>query len=222
MRNSLTQISSDCVQTVMNRLQKNNMDVQYVSHKEEAAEAVACLLKEGDTIAVGGSVTLEETGILDLVQSGRYHFIDRYEAGLSDSERKDRLTEAFRSDVFLCSANAITMNGEIYQVDGLSNRIAPLVFGPDSVIIVAGINKIVADLEAAVYRVKTITVPAIVNRRGLDAPCAHLGRCIAAGQEDMASGCMCDARRCCNYLVVGRQRIKGRIKIILVGEELGF
>ena len=163
MQNSLTDISSDCIQTVMDGLRKNNMDVQYVPHKEEAAAAVASLLKEGDTIAVGGSVTLEETGVLELVQNGRYHFIDRYEDGLSDRERKDRLTEAFRSDVFLCSANAITKNGEIYQVDGLSNRIAPLVFGPDSVIIVAGINKIAADIEAAVYRVKTVTVPAIVK-----------------------------------------------------------
>lgn len=222
MQNSLTDISSDCIQTVMDGLRKNNMDVQYVPHKEEAAAAVASLLKEGDTIAVGGSVTLEETGVLELVQNGRYHFIDRYEDGLSDRERKDCLTEAFRSDVFLCSANAITKNGEIYQVDGLSNRIAPLVFGPDSVIIVAGINKIAADIEAAVYRVKTVTVPAIVKRRGLDAPCARLGSCIAADQKNMASGCMCDARRCCNYLVLGRQRVKGRIKVILVGETLGF
>lgn len=110
MQNSLTEISSDCIQTVMDGLRKNNMDVQYVPHKE----------------------------------------------------------------------------------------------------------------EAAVYRVKTVTVPAIVKRRGLDAPCARLGRCIAADQKNMASGCMCDARRCCNYLVLGRQRVKGRIKVILVGETLGF
>ena len=89
MQNSLTEISSDCIQTVMDGLRKNNMDVQYVPHKEEAAAAVASLLKEGDTIAVGGSVTLEETGVLELVQNGRYHFIDRYEDGLSDRERKD-------------------------------------------------------------------------------------------------------------------------------------
>lgn len=157
-----------------------------------------------------------------LLRNGDYHFIDRYEEGLSEAEHNHRLKEAFFADVFLCSANAVTKSGEIYQVDGLSNRIAPLVFGPDSVIIVAGINKIVDTLKDAVNRVRTITAPALVKRRGLDAPCAHLGRCAAADSGDIAAGCMCDARRCCNFLVLGRQRIKGRIKVILVGEPLGF
>lgn len=174
-------------------LRKNNMSAQYVESKSDVAGIVSKLLNTGDTISVGGSVTLEETKVLDLVKEQKYHLIDRYEKKLSEVEQKQRLLAAFTSDVFLCSANAITHDGEIYQVDGLSNRIAPLVFGPDRVIIIAGTNKIVKNIEEAVFRIRTMT-----------------------------AGCQCDDRRCCNFLIMGRQRMKNRIHVIIVGERLGF
>lgn len=214
--------NSDFLQVVLDNLKKNNMLAQYVAGKDDVVHAVSELLNVGDTISVGGSVTLEETNVLDLIRKQKYHFIDRYEDGLSAEEQKQRLMAAFTADVFLCSANAITQNGEIYQVDGLSNRIAPLVFGPDNVIIVAGINKIVQNIEEAVHRVRTVTAPAIVAKRNLSAPCAKLGSCISLNNHNLSSGCQCDDRCCCNFLVLGRQRIKGRIKVILVGECLGF
>lgn len=215
-------IDFSVIQTVLKNLQKNNMFAQYVESKDDVVNSVSKLLNTGDVISVGGSVTLEETKVLDLVRSQEYHFIDRYEDGLSDEEKKQRLMAAFTADAFLCSANAITMEGELYQVDGLSNRIAPLVFGPENVIIVAGVNKIVENIDAASDRVRSLTAPAIVARRKLSAPCAKLGKCIAAGSQDIAAGCHCDDRRCCNFLILGRQRIKNRIKVILVGESLGF
>lgn len=211
----------ELVQDVLRGLQRNNMQAQYVPCKEEAAARVAALLRPGDTVAVGGSATLEQTGVLALLRSGAYCFIDRYEQGLTETQREERLRAAFDADAFLCSANAITKSGEIYQVDGLSNRIAPLVYGPGSVVIVAGVNKLVQDLEQAAERVRTVAAPAIVKKWGRDAPCARLGRCVACGKE-MGAGCMCDARRCCNFLVLGRQRVPGRIKVLLVGEPLGF
>lgn len=220
-KNSM-QINSEILQSVLDKLHKNNMSAQYVESRKEVAGAVSKLLNAGDTIAVGGSVTLEETRVLDLVRNPKYLFIDRYEEGLSDREQKQRLVAAFTADVFLCSANAITQEGEIYQVDGLSNRIAPLVYGPDRVILVAGINKIVKNIEEAVSRIRTVTAPSIVARRNLSAPCGKLGTCIAVNNPDMAAGCQCDDRRCCNFLVLGRQRIKERIKVIIVGECLGF
>lgn len=198
------------------------MSAQYVESKSDVAGIVSKLLNTGDTISVGGSVTLEETKVLDLVKEQKYHLIDRYEKKLSEVEQKQRLLAAFTSDVFLCSANAITHDGEIYQVDGLSNRIAPLVFGPDRVIIIAGTNKIVKNIEEAVFRVRTMTVPAIVNRLKLSTPCAKTGTCIALNNQNMAAGCQCDDRRCCNFLIMGRQRMKNRIHVIIVGERLGF
>lgn len=215
-------IDFSVIQTVLKNLEKNNMFAQYVESKDDVVNSVSKLLNTGDVISVGGSVTLEETKVLDLVRSQEYQFLDRYADGLSDEEKKQRLLAAFTADAFLCSANAITMDGELYQVDGLSNRIAPLVFGPENVIIVAGVNKIVQNIEAASDRVRSLTAPAIVARRKLSAPCAKLGTCIAAGNQDIAAGCHCDDRRCCNFLILGRQRIKNRIKVILVGESLGF
>lgn len=125
------------------------MLAQFVECRKDAVNVVSKLINVGDTISVGGSVTLKETGVLDLVRGPKYRFIDRYADGLSTEEHKQRLIAAFTADVSLCSANAITHNGEIYQVDGLSNRIAPLVFGPDNVIIIAGVNKIVETIEKA-------------------------------------------------------------------------
>ncbi|WP_418668556.1 lactate utilization protein [Allofournierella sp.] len=209
------------VRQVLHNLQRNNMEAAYVDRKEGAAPAVQALLRPGDRIAVGGSATLEQTGVLELVQSPEYRFIDRYEENLGEAQRKERLRAAFEADVLLCSANAILESGELYQVDGLSNRIAPLVYGPDRVIVVAGVNKIVEDLAQAAHRVRAVTAPAIVKKWGLDAPCIHAGGCVAEGGE-LGRGCMCDARRCCNFLVMGRQRVKGRIRVILVGEALGF
>lgn len=213
--------SAAALEAVLQNLRKNNMSAQYVPHREDVQDAVSALLSPGDRIAVGGSVTLEETGVLDMVRNGPYRFIDRYEAGLTDAEREARLKEAFFADVFLCSANAVIKSGEIYQVDGLSNRIAPLLYGPGSVVVVVGVNKIVEDLDAAVRRVRTVTAPAIVRRRGLETPCAHTGVC-SAEKGGMGAGCRCPGRRCCNFLVLGRQRVKDRIKVVLVGEALGF
>lgn len=216
------QLNRHIPQAVLDNLRRNNMSAQYVARKGDVAGAVAKLLNTGDTIAVGGSVTLEETKVLDLVRGGKYRFIDRYEQGLPTGEQRRRLMAAFTADVFLCSANAITQGGELYQVDGLSNRIAPLVFGPERVIVVAGVNKIVKNIEEAVDRVKTITAPAITARRKLSTPCAALGACIARNNPDMGAGCACDDRRCCNFLVMGRQRVKDRVNVILAGENLGF
>lgn len=214
-------MKDEMIAEVMDHLRRNNMEARYVPGRGDVAAAVAGLLRPGDRAAVGGSVTLEECGVLRLLRTGPYRFIDRYEPGLTGAQREARLKAAFGADVFLCSANAITRHGEIYQVDGLSNRIAPLVYGPDRVIVVAGINKLVEDLDEAARRVRTVTAPAIVRRRGLDAPCAGPGRCVVP-DGDLGAGCLCDARRCCNFLVMGRQRVPGRIKVILAGEELGF
>ena len=203
-------------------LERNNMKPYIAETKEEALEVVKTLVKEGDTVASGGSMTLKETGVSDLLANGSYNYHDRN--GLSGDELKKCFRAAFSADVYFSSANAITENGELYNVDGNANRIAAITFGPDSVVIVAGYNKIVPDLDSAVKRVKECAAPPNGKRLGLETYCAKEGHCInmTGCDGDFADGCKSAGRMCCSYLVTSHQRAKDRIKVILVGEKLGY
>lgn len=201
------------IEKTMKNLADNNMQAFYVENAKTAAAKTAELLHEGDTVSVGGSVTLFETGIIDLLRKGPYHFLDRYAEGLSGKEKREIFLSTFRADAYLCSANAITENGELYNVDGNSNRVAALMYGPESVIVVAGCNKIVRDIDEAVQRVRNLAAPANAVRLKLKTPCGLTGFC---------TDCDSNERMCCNFVVSAKQRTKGRIKVILVGEELGY
>lgn len=203
------------------KLEKNNMQAFYVPTAAEVPGKVAELLHEGDTVAVGGSETLRETGVLELLRSGRYRFLDRYAPGLTAGQVRRIFIDSFDADAYLCSANAITMNGELYNVDGNSNRVAALCYGPRSVIVVAGCNKLVPDLPAAIARVKRTSAPANAIRLDCATYCAKTGVCRGAG-GGMTDGCDAPQRICCSYVVSAHQREPGRIKVILVGEPLGF
>lgn len=203
-------------------LKKNNMDAYFVKTKGEVADKVAELLHEGDTVAVGGSVTLNETGVMALIRSGKYHFLDRYAPGLTAEQTRRIFIASFSADAYLCSANAVTMNGELYNVDGNSNRVAAICYGPSSVIIVAGYNKIVPDLDAAIRHVKQFAAPANAARLNCKTYCAAAGVCMGLDGDEMTGGCESDKRICCNYVVSAHQRVPGRIKVILVGETLGY
>lgn len=202
-------------------LRRNRMDAYFVASRGEVAPLVETLLHDGDTIATGGSVTLAETGVLELLQSGKYRYIDRTAPGLSSKERRQAFADTARADVFLCSCNAVTMRGELYNVDGNGNRVSAIAHGPASVIVVAGMNKLVSDLPAAVKRVKTVAAPQNGVRLGLSTPCALTGACVAVN-GGMTDGCDHEQRMCCHYLVSGKQRQSGRVKVILVGEPLGY
>lgn len=221
------------IKIVMQNLIKNNIKPFYVETKEEVVAQISQLLNDGDTVTVGGSLSLFESGVIEYLRCGRYNFLDRYAAGLTDSAIKSNLVsgeirdiylKAMDADAYFCSCNAVTQAGELYNVDGNANRISAISYGPKSVIMVVGINKIVADLNEAVLRVKTVAAPQICKRRGNKTFCRETGHCVSIenGQADMASGCDSIERVCCSYLVTGKQRIKDRIKIILVGEALGY
>lgn len=201
------------IEKTMANLAKNKMKPYYAKDKQEALQLVESLLQEGQTIACGGSMTLEECGIMQLLRSGKYNFLDRAKPGLTPQDITEIYRKAFFADNYLLSANAITENGELYNVDGNSNRVAALAFGPSSVIVVAGYNKIVPDIDAAVERVKKTAAPANAIRLHCATPCAKVGECM---------DCHGDGRICCNYLVSAQQRHQDRIKVILVGEELGY
>ena len=207
------------IRRTMAALEKNNMHAYYAPTSAEAVQVVESLLNEGDTISCGGSVTLDATGVKTLMRSGKYNFLDR-EVVTTDAERQEIYRKTFSADAFLTSSNAITENGELYNIDGTGNRVAAMLFGPSKVIIVAGYNKIVRDLDAAAAYVKSLTTPANAMRLHIDTPCTH-GACPGT-DGDLCSGCRSENRICSLYAVMAYQRNKDRVHVVLVGEEVGY
>lgn len=207
------------VRRTMAALEKNNMSAYFAQTSEEAVHLVEGLLCAGDTISCGGSVTLDASGVKALMRSGRYNFLDR-EAVETDAERQAIYRQTFSADAFLTSSNAVTERGELFNIDGGGNRVAAMLFGPKKVIVVAGWNKIVRDLNAAKLYVKAVTVPANALRLHIDTPCTHAA--CPGTDGDLCSGCSSENRLCAQYTVMARQRVRGRVHVILVGEELGY
>ena len=212
---------NETVQKVIENLHKNRIAVEYVSSKEDVLPLVKAILPIGCTVATGGSKSLFETGVMDLLANGDYRFLDRMAPELTAEERQQVTLDGGQADVYLCSSNAITEDGELYNVDGNCNRISAIAFGPKRVIMVVGVNKIVPDLNAAINRVKTIAAPMNTKRLNCDTYCNKTGVCMGL-EGKMTDGCNSPARICCNYLVSGQQRVPNRITVILVGESLGF
>lgn len=201
------------VKRTIKNLQKNNMNGYYVQTEEEALKKIEELISEGDTVSVGGSMTLFETGVINLLRNGKYNFLDRYKEGLTPAEIKELYRKSFFADAYFTSSNAITENGEIYNVDGTGNRVAAMLYGPDKVIIIVGRNKLVKDLDQAILRVKETAAPANNVRLNKDNPCTKVGYCMDCKQE---------SRICNEYTVIKRQGNKDRIHVIIVNKELGY
>lgn len=213
------------IEKTIKNLTKNGMEVYFTPDKSAALEKVKELIEAGSTVAVGGSETLIQTDILRELRNGEYNFLDRYKPGLSGDEIGEIFRSSFSADYYISSSNAITENGELYNVDGNCNRISALAFGPKNVIIVVGVNKIVPDIPAAVMRVKTVAAPKNCVRLGIDSYCSKVGHCASIDRgegEIMGAGCEGDGRICCNSLVMAKQRVAGRIKVVLVNDSLGY
>lgn len=213
------------IEKVIKALEKNNMHGVYVETRELAEKKVEELLFEGCTITSGGSVSLIESGISELIRKPCYNYLDRNRADITSEEKQELFRKVIGCDFFLCSANALTENGELINVDGFANRISAIAFGPRRVIAVVGINKLVEDVREGFLRVKRIAAPKNCVRLGIDNPCAKLGHCISlekSDNPDIGDGCNKSTRICCDYLVSGYQREKGRITVIICGEELGY
>jgi L-lactate utilization protein LutB len=223
MDNNAEKVLDLKIERTVKALARNNMEAFVADNCEQAVEIVKSLMKEGDSVTCGGSVTLKESGVRSLMESGAYRFIDRSLAKTPE-EIKQVYRESFSADVYLTSANAITENGELYNVDGNSNRIAAIAYGPDRVIVVAGVNKLVRSLDEAIVRVKSEAAPPNTVRLQSNTPCAKTGECVSLSQKNggMCSGCASEARICCNYLVSAYQRHEDRIKVVIVKEKLGY
>lgn len=211
----------DIEKTIKN-LEKNNFKPYFVETKEEVLPLIKTLIKKGESVSNGGSETLKEIGLFDLLKNGDYNFIDR--TGLEGEELRQAYISAFGCDTFFCSSNAVTENGELYNVDGNSNRVACIVYGPRQVIMVVGINKIVKDINEAITRVKEAAAPPNTKRLNCKTPCAVTGKCISLNKENpfICDGCESVQRICCNYVISSKQRHKDRIKVIIVNENLGY
>ena len=212
------------IEKTMKNLQRNNMKPFYVETKEDVLPLVRTLVNEGDTVSNGGSQTLKETGVMDELKSGKYNYLDRSRDGITREEVEQVYRDTYSADVYFASSNAVTESGCLYNVDGNSNRVSAILYGPKSVVLVCGYNKIVKDLDEAVKRVKTCAAPPNTVRLNCNTYCAEAGKCVSLNKEDseLCDGCYSEGRICCNYVVSAQQRHVDRIKVIIVGEELGY
>ena len=202
------------IKELMKVLEERDFDTVFAKDKDEARKIVMDMIPEGSKIAVGGSVTLNETGILDAIRDPKYNFIDRYNTS-SFEEMLDKYREGYTADVFVSSTNAITMEGQLVNIDCTGNRTRQIVFGPKKVIIVAGVNKIVANVEEGIKRAKEIA-PMNARRITHKTPCATDDCCTC-------SDCRSKARVCnVTSIVDGCHYLPKRITIVLVGEMLGY
>ena len=213
------------IQKVMNSLKSNNINSVYCETKEDVVKYVEDLLPQEALITSGGSTSLVESGVWDLINKPCYNFLNRNRAGITFEEQMQIYSKVVGIDYYFCSSNAVTEDGELLNVDGFSNRIAAIAFGPKRVIMVVGINKIVKDLNEAFLRVKKVAAPKNCVRLNVDSPCAKLGHCVSLLKNDNPSftdGCKLPTRICRNYLVSGMQKDIERITVVICGEELGY
>lgn len=225
MEPNLGKVVNMRISRTIENLGKNGIKGVYVPTGKQALSLMETLLTPGETIGVGGSVTLDQIGALQLIRNPKYRFIDRYEKGLDDEALLERRRECAMADTFVTGTNAITEDGMLYNIDGTGNRLCAFVFGPKRVIVVAGYNKIVPTLGDAMLRVKNICAPANAIRLGMDTYCAKHGHCISRdidGRSMMFPPAgSCTSRLCQSAVVTGRQP-EGRMIVVIVGEELGY
>ncbi|MDD4082252.1 MAG: lactate utilization protein [Sphaerochaetaceae bacterium] len=221
MNESLKDHNALISKKVIHSLEKNNMKGFYVETAKEVVPLLKELLKEGESIAFGGSITLQECGVIEEVRKGNYNMLDRFDKNLTKEGLEKLKRQAFDCDTFLTGTNAITVNGLLYNVDGNGNRVSAMIFGPKRVIVVCGINKIVSNLEAAVERVRLVSAPTNCDRVGADTFCSKHGYCMYL-DKTMCENSGCVNTICCSTVILSRQRVKDRINVIIVGESLGF
>mgnify|MGYP002898097149 CR=1 FL=1 len=199
---------------VVKALESRNMDAYYAETKEEAVKKALEWIPEGSTINMGGSSSVRECGLIDAICSGNYNFCDRDKA--STQEEKQKIARAaFSCDWFLGSVNAMSEDGVFINIDGNANRVAAYAFGPKNVLLIVGMNKVVNDVEDGIKRVRNFASPPNTLRLGLKTPCSMTGRC---------GDCYGDTCICSQIVVTRRQSamMKDRVKVILVGESLGY
>ncbi len=196
----------------MKALQKNNFATRFVLKAKDAAKEVFTMIPDGATVGVGGSMTLSEIGFFDEAARHPIKLMNPSPQPSIEDFLKAR-REMFLADVYVCSSNAVTEDGKLYNIDGTGNRVGSMTFGPKKVILVCGINKIVKDLDEAARRVQHRVAPMNARRLALKTPCAETGLC---------ADCASPERICNAYVVTAKRPPRTDVTVLLVGEPLGF
>ena len=199
--------------TLVKNLESRHFEAYYCATREEALAKALELLPAGASVGWGGTMTAGEIGLMEAIHAGNYRAMDRDRCATPE-EREKLQREIFFADAFITGANAISLDGQMVNIDGTGNRVAPIIYGPGMVLVIAGMNKVEDTLDAAMNRARTIAAPMNKQRfEALQTPCAVTGAC-----ADCKS-----PQSICNQIVITRNcRPAGRIKFILIGEDLGF
>lgn len=199
-------------EVLVKNLKKRHFDAVYCDTKEDALKQAIAWIPEGSTVGWGGATSAQQIGLMAALNAGNYKTLDRDQCETAQ-EREKIAKDCLSADVFITGANALSMDGQMVNIDGNGNRVAAIIYGPGSVVVIAGLNKVTDDLESAITRARTVAAPINQQRFGLNNPCTVTGTCAD-----------CKSETCiCNHIVVTRHcRPVGRIKFILVGEDLGF
>ena len=197
---------------LVKNLRSRHFEAYYCESREQALEKALELIPVGATVGWGGALSAKQIGLLDAMNNGNYNAIDRDKAP-NPEQRKQAMKRCLLADVFITGANALSMDGQMVNIDGNGNRVAPIVYGPESIIVIAGMNKVMDTLDAAMIRARTVAAPMNKQRFDLQTPCEVTGTCGDCKSE----GCICN-----QILITRNSKPAGRIKMILVGEDLGF
>ena len=195
-------------ETVIKGLKSRNMTGYYAKNKEEALKLALGLIEKGSSITMGGCMSAKEIGLVSALKEGNYHFIDR-----TKLEPREALLAAYDADIFLSSANALTDDGILVNIDGNANRVSCIAQGPKKVLFIVSMNKICSDLDSAMKRARNIAAPANAQRFDIKTPCKLTGKCTDCKSQDTI---------CCQFLITRYSRHTERIHVILVNEDLGF
>lgn len=212
MDNNMITRNNMLAEKIIKGLQSRNMCGYYVQSKEEALNKALELIPEGSSIGWGGSMSVGEIGLRDAVLNGNYEVYNRDACQTAEEKREIEL-KIFGCDYFLCSSNAITEDGILVNIDGNSNRVAAIAYGPRNVIMIVGMNKVAKDIDSAISRARNIAAPVNAQRFPLDTPCKHNGSCANCKSKDTI---------CCEFLITRYSRHANRFHVILVNEELGY
>jgi hypothetical protein len=202
-------------QTLIKNFKKRGIEGAYFDTSAEAVKDICSAIPAGALVGLGGSETIIESGLLEALRKMDLRLLDRYKEGVSKEEVDEMRHQGLAADIYICSSNAVTADGKLVNIDGTGNRVAAMVFGPKKVIIMAGMNKVAANVEAAIARVKNVAAPANSIRVGIETPCSKTGFC-----QD--PHCHPPHRICCQLVVTEASMTPGRVTVVLVGEALGY
>ena len=199
-------------QVLVKNLKSRHFEAYYCPDSASALAKALELIPEGASVGWGGALSAQQIGLIDAVKSGNFAAIDR-DAATTPEERTQALKRCLTADVFLCGANALSLDGQMVNIDGTGNRVAAIAYGPDTILVIAGMNKVCDTLDDALTRARTVAAPMNKQRFPFKTPCEVTGACADCKSEESI----------CNQILITRNcRPAGRIKFVLVGEELGF